>query len=27
MLIHNCHMQDRMDKLGAKNRGIRWQGT
>ena len=27
MLIHNCHMQERMDKLGAKNRGIRWQGT
>jgi hypothetical protein len=25
MLIHNCHMQARMDKLGKKNRGIRWQ--
>lgn len=25
MLIHNCHMQSRMDKLGNKNRGIRWQ--
>lgn len=25
MLIHNCHMQDRMDKLGAQNRGVRWQ--
>lgn len=25
MLIHNCHMQARMDKLGFKNRGIRWQ--
>ena len=26
LLIHNCHMQARMDKLGFKNRGIRWQG-
>lgn len=26
MLIHNCHMEERMKKLGKKNRGIRWQG-
>jgi hypothetical protein len=25
LLIANCHMQDRMDKFGAQNRGIRWQ--
>ena len=25
LLIANCHMQDRMDKYGAINRGIRWQ--
>lgn len=25
LLIANCHMQDRMDKLGAWNRGVRWQ--
>jgi len=26
LLIHNCHMQARMEKFGFKNRGIRWQG-
>ena len=25
LLIANCHMQDRMDHYGAKNRGVRWQ--
>jgi hypothetical protein len=25
MLIHNCHMEERMKKFGAPNRGIRWQ--
>ena len=25
LLIANCHMQKRMDKYGAKNRGVRWQ--
>lgn len=25
LLIANCHMQDRMDKFGDDNRGIRWQ--
>jgi hypothetical protein len=25
LLIANCHMQDRMTKYGAKNRGVRWQ--
>ena len=25
LLIHNCHMQARMDKYGAENRGVRWQ--
>jgi hypothetical protein len=25
LLIHNCHMQERMEKFGAPNRGIRWQ--
>lgn len=25
MLIHNCHMEERMKKLGHQNRGIRWQ--
>jgi hypothetical protein len=25
LLIANCHMQDRMEKYGATNRGVRWQ--
>ena len=25
LLLANCHMQARMDKYGAENRGIRWQ--
>jgi hypothetical protein len=25
LLIANCHMQDRMDKYGRINRGVRWQ--
>eukprot|EP00545_Synedropsis_sp_CCMP1620_P002647 CAMPEP_0119009524 /NCGR_PEP_ID=MMETSP1176-20130426/4422_1 /TAXON_ID=265551 /ORGANISM="Synedropsis recta cf, Strain CCMP1620" /LENGTH=508 /DNA_ID=CAMNT_0006962055 /DNA_START=204 /DNA_END=1730 /DNA_ORIENTATION=+ len=25
LLIANCHMQDRMTKYGATNRGVRWQ--
>jgi hypothetical protein len=25
LLIANCHMQERMDKYGAVNRGVRWQ--
>jgi hypothetical protein len=25
LLIANCHMQARMEKYGAKNRGVRWQ--
>ena len=25
LLIANCHMQDRMNKFGNKNRGVRWQ--
>lgn len=25
LLIHNCHMQKRMDRFGHKNRGVRWQ--
>jgi hypothetical protein len=25
LLIANCHMQARMDKYGAQNRGVRWQ--
>jgi hypothetical protein len=25
LLIANCHMQARMDKYGAPNRGVRWQ--
>jgi len=25
LLIANCHMQDRMDVYGGKNRGVRWQ--
>jgi len=25
LLIGNCHMQARMDKYGAQNRGVRWQ--